>query len=308
MFADWTDRISKRRGAARAAAPAGRRAQPRAHAVGLGQTATRTSTTRSPTDKRNPTVERQRQGLWRRLRQRLAALGRSRRAHDRATSRSRSDARTRRRTSRRRCWRRRRTGAARSIWKNPANPHNPMMDQRHASGLTAPCVRRRTRRCASGGDDKRSRKNYPMAHEQPAGRGLRSADAADDAGRHVLRHPPSAVRRGQGQHALLLAVTANVDRLGQHAHLGRDRTTPPRRRAGARSSSTPTATARSSRRRHAADRGRRVRQLDGIASTDGGLVLRHHRQPADGSIWGAAPACPGRIVRMEIGANPPRPA
>ena len=37
MFADWTDRIAARRGAARAAAPAGTRAQSRADDVGLGR-------------------------------------------------------------------------------------------------------------------------------------------------------------------------------------------------------------------------------------------------------------------------------
>ena len=57
MFADWTDRIASRRAAARAAAAAaGRRAQHRHHALGLADAEGTICTTRSSTDKRKPTV------------------------------------------------------------------------------------------------------------------------------------------------------------------------------------------------------------------------------------------------------------
>ncbi len=121
-----------------------------------------------------------------------------------------------------------------------------------------------------------SARTIPIAAEQPAGGGLRPADAEDDAGRHVLRDAPPAVRRGQGQHALLLGRHER-HRLDQHAHLGRDR----RRREGA-------GLVPDDRRHERRRQDRRLHAAERDAGSDArharrGLRLRDHRQ-SDGRI------------------------
>ena len=155
MFADWTDRINKGEVPPAPPRPQGARAQPRAHAVGLGRRAL-LHPRRGRGRQAQPDDRRARQGLWRRLHRATRCSG-SIRSSTRpgsipipvlqpgaAVVHPREDHGCRRRT-----------GARKSIFNNPVHPHNPMMDQRQRVWTTAAvrpspnpeyCKRRRRQR------------------------------------------------------------------------------------------------------------------------------------------------------------------
>ena len=80
--------------------------------------------------------------------------------------------------------------------------------------------------------------------QQPSGFDARSQDAEVRVHRHLLRHPPSAIRLRCRQHAVAVGLRSG-GRLGQHQGVGRDARTRRKQPAGSRSCSTATATASS---------------------------------------------------------------
>ena len=119
------------------------------------------------------------------------------------------------------------------------------------------------------------------------------------AGGHLLQHAPSAVRRRQGPHAVFLGRHQR-HRLGQHAQSSTRRETPRGRRDGVPRSSTRTATARSASTRSRISRAIRARTCAWPASPTASSSTR----PTDRS-GGRTPGVPGRVMRLEIGSNPP---
>ncbi len=192
-----------------------------------------------------------------------------------------------------------------AIWDSHANVHNPMFDQRGRLWFTSrESAPDNPAFCKEGSD-------HPSAKLTPAdrsGRQLAVYDPKrkeDDAHRHLLRHAPSAVRRGRQQHAVdQQRRRRRSRRLAEHEDVGRD----PRRGevAGLDSagSSTPTATASatSTRKPIAPARSRRR-----IKRRQRRLLRRH----APSGRWiglGPASGFPGSIVRLSPGSNPPETA
>ena len=91
----------------------------------------------------------------------------------------------------------------RAVWNDPANPHNPMLGADGRVWLTT-----RIRHpdnpdwCREGSDNKYA-EYFPINQAGRHNRLLRPGGREIRPDRHLLRHPPPAVRRGHEQHALL---------------------------------------------------------------------------------------------------------
>ena len=275
------------RGAARAAASAGRRAQPRAHAVGLGRRRRSYIHDEVAADKRNPTIGARGKVygvdftgdslLWvdpvehtsgnipipvlapgapsyipEKIDGAVAVLGR---------------------------------GGDLEEHGPPAQPDDGPAAARLDDARRA--VRRRTPRSAAAATATRSARTTRWQQSSRQAAVYDPRTQTDDAGRYVLFDPPSAVRRGQGQHARTSRAT-RTSSAGSTRASGTRPGTPPRRRAGARSSSTPTATARSAPTRSRTSRPIRRATCASPASPTGSSS-----NPTDGSIWCANAGVPG---------------
>ena len=109
----------------------------------------------------------------------------------------------------------------RQLWDTRANNHNSMYRQ----GRPRVARRHRARHGQPGlvqeGIGQRIRQGVPDREEPASGRGARSEDQGVPVHRHLLRHPPSAVRLRRRQHAVDVGHRAGR-RLDQHQGLGRD--------------------------------------------------------------------------------------
>ena len=167
--------------------------------------------------------------------------------HAPATSRCRCAIRRRRRRSTIRCSRASPYWGDETIWDSQTSPHNPMFDDKgrvwftarihgpHAVGVLP--ARARTIRRPSC-----SRSSAPARQLVD----VRSEDAEVHAGRHLLQHPPPAVRCEEPAVGIERRRRQRQRRRGRLARSSTSSTRPAtsrRRRAGRRSSSTPTATA-----------------------------------------------------------------
>ena len=147
-----------------------------------------------------------------------------------------------------------------------------------------------------------SAKLFPIERSRPPARGLRSQDEEVHAHRHLLRHAPPDVRRGCQRYV----VDERRRRRWSAGSTRRCSTRPATsrsRRAGPRSSSTPTATASATRMSSPNQpvdpaKDKRYRRRRSTPS-------RRHR---DGSIWGTVLGFPGAVVRINPGSNPPETA
>ena len=187
-----------RRGAARAAASAGPRAQRRHHAVGLGRS--QALPARRGLDRpAQPDRQRQRPALRRaRAERRLRAGARSEDAHgepDSAHGARPGHAGDAARHGRSR----RRTGATRCIWNSKNNVHNPMLDQqgRALADLGRASVRQ----------PRRSARRAPITRRRSCSRSTRS-------GRHLQMYDPKTKKLTHigtcfGTHHLAFAEDAN---------------------------------------------------------------------------------------------------
>ena len=301
MFADWTDRIEARRGAAGAAASAGRRAQRRHHAVGLGRSEG-VSPRRDRHRQAQPARQRERPDLrLARTERRLRLRCWIRCAIRPAGSRCPFAIRTRR-------LRRRRWSSNASpywgdepIWNSKANAHNPMLDHRGRLWLTSRVRPNENPAFCKEGSTHPSARVDAGRQFRPSARDVRPGDEEADAHRHLLRHAPPVLRRGCQPHAVdEQRRRRRSRRLAEHEDVRRDRRRSSDRRAGRRSSSTPTATAGATRYVEADQpvdptKDRRVNAgFYGVMPS-----------PADGSIWGSSLGFPGMLVRLNPGSNPP---
>ena len=108
------------------------------------------------------------------------------------------------------------------IWNDPANPHNPMMDQKGPGMDDLGHPQPRQSRLLPRGLGPSLRAVLPAGQRLPLGRLLRAGRRAVRAGGHLLRHPPPAVRRGRERHPVLQRRRAG-HRLDRHEALRRDR-------------------------------------------------------------------------------------
>ena len=107
------------------------------------------------------------------------------------------------------------------IWNDPANPHNPMMDQKGRVWMTSAIRNRANPDYCKEGSDNPYAKYYPLPSGFRSGGVLRAGDREVRDGRHLLRDPSPAVRRGRERHALLQRRRPG-HRLDRHEALRRD--------------------------------------------------------------------------------------
>ncbi len=168
-----------------------------------------------------------------------------------------------------------------------------------------------------------SAKLTPVDRSGPPVGGVRSENQADLHDRHLLRHAPSAVRRGRQQHAVdQQRRRRRRGRLAQYEDVGPDARRSRNRRAGRRWCWTPTATASATpmqevgaesgdgaERRESGHFGRSQRHRTDPTRTRGSTRLSMALAiGADGMIWGSVLGFPGGIVRLNPGSNPPETA
>ena len=304
LFGDWTDRIAGRRGAAGAAAPAGRRAQRRDHAVGLGRSQGlparrdrhRSSGTRPSTPTGRFTARSKRAPTTRPSSIRCATR--------RAASRFRCAIRTPRSPRRRWCSTRPPYWAEEPIWTSKANVHNPMLDHRGAAVADVQGPSQREPGDVPRGVDASVGEAHAGERRRAPPGDVRPGDEEDDAHRHLLRHAPPAVCRGCEQHAVdEQRRRRRRRRLAEHEDVRRDR----RRGAvagldGARPRSQRQRQARRVHGRHGArrpDEGSARQRPPSTASRRARRTDRSGARPSASRARSSA-SCPG--------ANPPATA
>ena len=294
-FGDWTDRVAKGElPQEQAAAAAGRRAQHRRHVVGVGHR-------RSIHPRPDLVGPAQSDGQCLRSALRLAGVLDRRHADPRSEDAQGDVLQDAGRGSERMpeslgppCHASRRVKPTQpsaywgeeKIWDTARQqPQRACSTRRAGSGLPRPCAGIDNPAFCKKGSDHPSAKVFPLEQLGAPGGDARSQDDEVQLHRHLLRHPPSAVRLRRRQHAVALRHRPG-GRLGQHQGVGRDR----RRGKGAglvrRSCSTPTATASSTNYRagqaggsgqgHALNRG--LGSLCGDAAPDRRLGLVHRRR------------------------------
>ena len=129
-----------------------------------------------------------------------------------------------------------------AIWTSKNNVHNPMLDGKGRVWMTSAVRPPDNPDFCKEGSTHPSAKLFPLQRVRPASRDVRPEDEEAHAHQHLLRHASSDVRRGCEQHAVDERRRAG-GRLAQHEDVRGDAATRRSRRAGPRSSWTPTATA-----------------------------------------------------------------
>ena len=146
----------------------------------------------------------------------------------------------------------------------------------------------------------------PAGHRLPVGGVLRAGPRAVRAGRHLLRDPPPAVRRGRERHALLQRRRAG-HRLDRHTALRRDR------QRAAFAGLVPDGARHQRRRRdHEAVERAGAARAGGRSTTpalDTRVVVGSYGvigDPTDEkAVWISSNRFPGRLARLHVGDNPP---
>ena len=129
------------------------------------------------------------------------------------------------------------------IWDTHINNHNSMIDEKGRLWLAAAVRGVKDPAFCEKGSDHPSAKVFPLEAEPAAAGDARSEDDEIHLRRHLLHHPPSAVRLRRQQHAVDSAAAAAAWSAGSTPRCSTRPATRRNRRAGPRSSSTPTATA-----------------------------------------------------------------
>ena len=128
------------------------------------------------------------------------------------------------------------------IWDTKANNHNGMFDRKGRVWFAAAVRGPDNPAFCKKGSDHPSARLFPLERTQPLAHVPRAEDDEVHVRRHVLPDASPAVRLRRQRHPVDQR-RGSGGRLGQHARCSTRRATPPDRRAGRRSSSTPTATA-----------------------------------------------------------------
>ena len=134
---------------------------------------------------------------------------------------------------------------------------------------------------------------------------VRSQDQQGHADPHLLSDAPPGVCRGRQQYAVdqRRRPGHRACSAGSTARCSRRLATRRRRRAGPRSSSTPTATASATNGSSRTSRSIRSKDKRIVGALYGIGV-----NPQDGTVWGSILTFPGYIVRVDPGSNPSQTA
>ena len=112
----------------------------------------------------------------------------------------------------------------RTIWDTRVNNHNSMFDRTGRLWLAGRGARHRQSRVLQGrARIIRRRRLFPIERDEPAPRRARSEDDEVHVRRHLLRHPPPAVRVRRQRHAVDERRRARWSGWVEHQDVRRDR-------------------------------------------------------------------------------------
>ena len=191
------------------------------------------------------------------------------------------------------------------IWASQASVHNPMFDREGRVWFTARIRGPDNPAFCKAGSDHPSAKLFPVEKIDAAAGDVRSEDQEVHADRHLLHDAPPAIRVRRRQHAVDQQRRAAEPgrRLARHEDVSARPATPPRRRAGPRWSSTPTATASATPMSSPTSRSIPARTSGSSPASTASRSARPTARSGQRSL-----GYPGYVVHLIPGAHPPETA